>query len=235
MPDTPNFADFVNEAREKKKREALAQAILGSRGRKANGAGAIAKTNTEKPSLLSRMSSGSGVTKPRSTSAKPVGNIEGKWQHDLHKVNNPNGPPNKRLNRTASASQTDRNTRTFNKFQSVLRNNVSSQESTEFSIRGTASGGPYTVIASNFAPGTTASDIEGAMRPQAEQVGAQLLNCRVIASNPTVMVRMQVDTREGADQLISSFNNKKVRILDWSTGMVPNNLIGRRQAPVPVP
>lgn len=122
MAQNASFADFVKDAREKKRHEALAQHFLGSRGRKANGSGSGAaslngRATSQKPTLLSRMS---GVQKPRSSSAKPATSIDGKWQHDLHKLNNPNGPPRKGLNRTASTSQVDRNTRTFDKFASAL-------------------------------------------------------------------------------------------------------------------
>jgi hypothetical protein len=210
--ENKSFADFVKDSREKKKKEALAQQILGSRGRNANGAGALPNTrsDSQKPSLLSRMSTGSGVTKSRSSSAKPSPNIDGKWQHDLHNLNNPHGPPNKKLNRTASTSQIDRNTRTFDKFRSVLTNNV---EPAGFNIKGVATGGPYTVMASNFAPGTTAADIEAVMAPHAREGGGEVIGCRMISSNPTVMVELIIDRKEGVDNVIATFNNKKV----WRT------------------
>jgi hypothetical protein len=210
MADGASFADFVKVAREKKKNEALAQQFLGSRGRKANapGAGTGNRAKPQKPDLLSRMS-GSGVQK-RSSSAKPAvsTNIDGKWQHDLHKLNNPNGPP-KRLNRTASASQVDRNTRTFDKFSSLGRNaqiGRNAGEEAQLSIKGAASNGPHTLIASNFASGTTAMDIESVMGG----VGGDLLSCRVVVSNPTVMAELTFATRDGADNVIATFNNKKV-------------------------
>jgi hypothetical protein len=214
MPDT-SFADFVNEAREQKRKEALAQEILGSRGRKANGNGPAqkARNDAQKPSLISRMSTSSGVTKSRSSSAKPAGNIEGKWQHDLHTLNNPKGPQSSRkLNRTASASQIDRNTRTFNKFRSVLQDNAPApaEHSSGFSIRGVATGGPTTVIASNFANGTTAADIEAVMTPIAAERDGQIVNCRLISSNPTVMVEITVDRRDAAQNVVDMFNGKKV-------------------------
>lgn len=214
MPET-NFADFVKEAREKKKNEALAQAVLGSRGRNANNGAASqpnARNGSQKPNLASRMSSSSGVNKSRSSSAKPSPNIDGKWQHDLHKLNNPNGPANgKKLNRTASASQIDRNTRTFNKFRSVLQDNAPASDSSGFSIRGVATGGgPSTVIASNFAPGTTAADIEAVMAPIAEKRDSEIVSCRLLSSNPTVMVEMIVDRRDGAEYIVEMFNNQKV-------------------------
>ncbi|KAI8936879.1 hypothetical protein NX059_006114 [Plenodomus lindquistii] len=217
MAETANFASFVKDAREKKKNEVLAQQFLG-RGRKtaASGAGLASKprADSQKPSLLSRIS-GAGVQK-RSASAKPnlqpSTSIDGKWQHDLHKLNNPSGAPpaggrNARLNRTASASQVDRNSRTYDKFASVLNKGTNARggDAPGFSIRGVASGGPYTVIASNFALGTTAADIEAVMSP----VGGETLGCRLISAAPTVMVELQFADKQGAENVIATFNNQK--------------------------
>jgi hypothetical protein len=212
MAESTSFADFVKDSREKKKNEALAQQFLGSRGRKAQGAGAGAgnpRARPEKPTLLSRMS---GVQK-RSSSARPAvkanANIDGKWQHDLHKLNNPNGPPRK-LNRTASASQVDRNTRTFDKFASTIGRNVhnarANNDMAQLSIKGAASTGPHTVMASNFAVGTTAADIESVMG----QLGGDLLSCKIVVPTPTVMAELTFATKDGADNVIATFNNKKV-------------------------
>lgn len=218
MSESTSFASFVKDAREKKKNEALAQQFLGgNRGRKANasgaGAGARPRQTSEKPTLLSRIS-GAGVQK-RSSSAKPESraNIEGKWQHDLHKLNNPNGPPpaaKKGANRTASTSQVDRNSRTYDKFASVLQRNATARtnDAPGFNIKGVAAGGPYTVIASNFAPGTTAMDIEAVMAPH----GGESLGCRLLSASPMVMVELQFADKVGAENVIATFNNQKVNI-----------------------
>ncbi|KAH8732283.1 hypothetical protein GQ44DRAFT_697379 [Phaeosphaeriaceae sp. PMI808] len=215
MTESNSFASFVKEQRERKKNETLAQEFLG-RGRKANasGAGAVGTTRnaSEKPTLLSRISGGAGVQK-RSSSAKPAGSIDGKWQHDLHKLNNPNGPTARARGpgpaRPVSASQVDRNSRTYDKFASVLNRNQNpparTNDASGFNIRGVANGGPYTVIASNFAPGTTAADIEAVMSPHA----GETLGCRLLSAAPTVMVELQVVTKEGADNVIATFNNQK--------------------------
>ncbi|KAJ4986058.1 RNA recognition motif containing protein [Stagonosporopsis vannaccii] len=207
-----DFASFVKDSREKKKHENLAQQFLGSRSRTAtptSGSGAKSRQTSEKPTLLSRISGGAGIQKGRSSSAKPSGNIDGKWQHDLHKVNNPNGPPARaaKLGRTASASQIDRNSRTYDKFASTLNRNANgrSDSAPGFSIRGVASIGPFTVIASNFAPGTTASDIEAVMAPH----GGESLGCKMLTASPTVMVELTFATREGAENVIATFNNQK--------------------------
>ena len=77
----------------------------------------------------------------------------------------------------------------------------------EISIRGAA--GPYVVIASNFAPGTTAADIESAMVPSTSEV----TSCRIITSAPTVMAEIVFTEKQSAQQVIDTFNNKKVRWL----------------------
>lgn len=220
-----SFGDFVKDQREKKKNEVLAQEFLG-RGRKPNTAGpgaGKARNVPEKPTLLSRMSGSAGVQK-RSSSAKPSGSIDGKWQHDLHKLNNPNGPAAKGrgISRPASAQQLDRNTRTYDKFASAL--NRTTTEAPGFNIRGVANGGPYTVIASNFAPGTTAADIEAVMSPHA----GETLGCRLISAAPTVMVELQCATKEGADNVIATFNNKKVRLASCSRCVHPRLTSKRR-------
>lgn len=79
--------------------------------------------------------------------------------------------------------------------------------SAPMTIRGLAATGPFVVIASNFAPGTTAADIEAAM----SSVGGEVTSCRLVASNPTVMAELVVVTKDGAENIISTFNNQKVR------------------------
>jgi hypothetical protein len=219
-PPAVSFDSFVKQNREKKKNEVLAQQFLGggNRGRKSNnGPGAKPRVESEKPSLLSRINGGAGVQK-RSASAKPASSIEGKWQHDLHKLNNPRGGPSggglangRNLPRTASASQIERNNRTYDKFAGVLNARgpaagTRSNDAPGFSIRGVATGGPCTVIASNFAPGTTAADIEAVMVP----VGGETLGCRLISASPTVMVELQFASKEGAENVVATFNNQKV-------------------------
>ena len=84
------------------------------------------------------------------------------------------------------------------------RNGVASRGlGEEISIRGTA--GPYVVVGSNFAPGTTAADIESAMMPS----GGEMQSCRIISSSPTVMAEMVFAEKNNAESVISTFNNKK--------------------------
>lgn len=72
------------------------------------------------------------------------------------------------------------------------------------SIRGLA--GPYTVIGQNFAPGTTAADIESAMTP----FGGEMESCRIVKTKPFIMVEMVFVSREGGERVIETFNEKTV-------------------------
>ena len=73
------------------------------------------------------------------------------------------------------------------------------------SIRGLA--GPFTLMAHNFAPGTTAADVESAMTP----VGGHMEDCRIVKTKPFIVVEMVFASKEGADKVIETFNNQTVR------------------------
>ena len=61
--------------------------------------------------------------------------------------------------------------------------------------------------AQNFAPGTTAADIESVM----QNVGGQMTYCKLVSAAPTVIAEMSFVDRTGAEKVIDMFNNKKVR------------------------
>ncbi|KAK4123996.1 hypothetical protein N657DRAFT_664076 [Parathielavia appendiculata] len=69
-------------------------------------------------------------------------------------------------------------------------------------IRGLA--GPFVVMAQNFAPGTTAADIESAMTP----VGGIITTCRLVKTHPIVIAEIVFESKEGADNVIATFNNQ---------------------------
>lgn len=64
------------------------------------------------------------------------------------------------------------------------------------------------MIAQNFAPGTTAADIEQVMLG----VGGPMNSCKLVAANPTVIAEMSFVEKAGADKVIETFNGKKVRV-----------------------
>jgi len=67
------------------------------------------------------------------------------------------------------------------------------------------------VQASNFAPGTTAADIEAAMQTVAMDTtgNSGLVTCRILTNNPTVMAEMVFSEQYIADKVVNTFNNQK--------------------------
>lgn len=90
----------------------------------------------------------------------------------------------------------------------------------EINIRGAA--GPYIVHASNFAPGTTAADIESAMVPNSSEIQS----CRILLATPTVMAEMVFPEKQNAEKVIETFNNKKVCLLEPTQAMYALICIG---------
>ncbi|KAL8804853.1 MAG: hypothetical protein Q9182_002347 [Xanthomendoza sp. 2 TL-2023] len=84
----------------------------------------------------------------------------------------------------------------------------------EISIRGLA--GPYTVVGSNFAPGTTAADIRAAMFP----IGGAMQDCRIVSKVPTVEAEMVFSEKARADNVIAAFNNMKASLLRAADGLL---------------
>lgn len=75
------------------------------------------------------------------------------------------------------------------------------------SIRGMAATGPWCVVASNFAAGTTAADIEAAMAP----IGGDIISCQIVNDHPNnVMAEIVFVDRPGAENVIATFNDQKV-------------------------
>ncbi|KAG7128240.1 putative RNA-binding protein like [Verticillium longisporum] len=208
-----DFEKIVHEGRERQKNQALAQKIF-SKDRRQSAPSKI-KPGTG-PSLASRV----GVKKQRASlgpaKASSAGNINGEWTHDLHSsVNDPRnnslasristpgsknvavGPKGKRAEKRA-AKIVDALERT-----DLLQQKPSpASKGPGLSIRGLA--GPYAVMAQNFAPGTTAADIESAMTP----VGGEMISCTVIKTQPIIIVEMVFSSKEGGEAVISTFNDQ---------------------------
>ena len=77
------------------------------------------------------------------------------------------------------------------------------------SIKGKA--GPFVVEASNFAPGTTAADIESALQSETmDKSGVSgMLSCRLIKTTPSVIAEMVFSEKAMAAQVISTYHNQK--------------------------
>ena len=137
-------------------------------------------------------------------------------------MNNPHASRVSQLPRNNSNARITRDNRLYAALQTPSASNgMDSQMTvrpagTGISIRGLA--GPYVVVGSNFAPGTTSADIESAMTP----IGGEMTSCRIITSSPTVIAEMVFTDKDGAENVIATFNNEKVRkfscIAKYSSG-----------------
>ncbi|KAI1633206.1 hypothetical protein F4809DRAFT_652720 [Biscogniauxia mediterranea] len=223
-----DFEKIINAGRERKKNEALAARIFSKDSQRR--ASAPGKSGSG-GSLASRV----GVKKRVSSGGRiPAGNVNGDWTHDLHNTktnthNNPKaqrpqpnslaarihapgttlpkprpGPANARPNRAAKlANAFDRTSSSPFAAQQQMNVNTPAQSTGHgISIRGLA--GPFVVMAQNFAPGTTAADIESAMTP----VGGLVTSCRLVKTHPLVIAEIVLESKEGADRVIQTFNNQ---------------------------
>ncbi|QDS68864.1 hypothetical protein FKW77_007427 [Venturia effusa] len=81
------------------------------------------------------------------------------------------------------------------------------------SLEAGGSGGRYTVIARNFAPGTDISAIQGLVGiSSAAGQSAELLSCRIYSQKPTVVAELVFASQEGAESVINSFSGKSVNL-----------------------
>ncbi|KFH44164.1 putative RNA-binding protein-like protein [Hapsidospora chrysogenum ATCC 11550] len=226
-----DFQSFIQNARERKKNEDLASKIFSKSRRQS--APSHLKTAPVGGSLASRVgvkkqraSLGSKAAPP-----KPAGNINGEWTHDLHRtVNDDPRSLAARITTTTTTDNANGTTTTRNQRKNArraaaldrmdvdpsLQQQVNIRSSSSFatlppaaplsrgiSIRGLA--GPFTVMAQNFAPGTTEADIESAMTP----VGGEMESCRIIKTKPLLIAEMVFVSREGGERVIETFNDKK--------------------------
>lgn len=66
--------------------------------------------------------------------------------------------------------------------------------------------GPFVVIGSNFAPGTTAADIQSAIEP----ISGPMLTCRVTSHHPTVTAEFAFGEKWCAENAVANFHNQRV-------------------------
>ncbi|ODM16614.1 hypothetical protein SI65_08121 [Aspergillus cristatus] len=195
-----SFDDIIRAGRQKKKNEELASRILGKNRRaSAPGSGAAGKKaqNATPGSLASRI----GVTKrSASTSSKP------KPKPKSNKPAVSAAPPaSSKAPRSKPANKRrpdeDRLISALNPAngQSTIRDN-----SGGMSIKG-ASSGPFVVIGSNFAPGTTAADIQSALEP----VCGSVMNCWITSQYPTVTAEITFAEKWSAENTVANFHNQK--------------------------
>ncbi|KAL7893978.1 hypothetical protein HDV63DRAFT_384397 [Trichoderma sp. SZMC 28014] len=165
----------------------------------------------------------------RRRASVPAGDVNGEWTHDLHSSvnrpsNNNSSPANASLSsritlpgtaaakKAAAKKKVARLTAAFDRMETddsvkhqvnIVKNGGKAQtRDAGMTIRGLA--GPFAVMAQNFAPGTTAADIESAMTP----VGGEMVSCEMVKTQPFIVVEMAFASREGGEKVIETFNNK---------------------------
>ncbi|KAI9793056.1 MAG: hypothetical protein M1816_000954 [Peltula sp. TS41687] len=162
--------------------------------------------------------------------SKATNNINGQWSHDLYRLNNPQASRVSQLPVRTNSARIMRDNRLYAALQSsdgrtngaaaattttaidddLMMMNIHRGSSSSgaggggLTIRGAAAG-PFTVMASNFAPGTTASDIEASMA----SIGGEILSCRLISAHPTVIAEIIFSEKAGAENVIATFNNQR--------------------------
>ncbi|KAF3104042.1 hypothetical protein TWF569_003305 [Orbilia oligospora] len=172
-----------------------------------------------------------GIQK-RKNVPQPPASLNGKWTHDLHaSVSNTREPRPTKVSKSADAtngakapvviSQKVAKKLASNRLFEALHGAGDAGKPTAsdlgVNIRGAAkpkninggitikgSAGPFAVQGSNFAPGTTASDIRSIL----EKFGLSPINCGILSANPTVIAEFLFETREEAERCVEMFNNK---------------------------
>ncbi|KAH6604019.1 hypothetical protein Trco_007465 [Trichoderma cornu-damae] len=221
-PVAKEFEKIIHTARERKKNEALADRIF-SKGRRQSAPYSL-KAAQPGGSLASRV----GVRKAQppnkaTTSAQrrresiPAGDVNGEWTHDLHSTVNRSGsssnaPLGSRVTLPGAAKRkAARLTAAFDRMETddaakqqvnVAKAGKPPKRDTGMTIRGLA--GPFAIMGQNFAPGTTAADVESAMTP----VGGEMVSCEIVKTQPFMIVEMVFASREGGERVIETFNNK---------------------------
>ncbi|KAM0259416.1 hypothetical protein ACHAQJ_003310 [Trichoderma viride] len=231
-PVAKEFEKIIHTARERKKNEALADKIF-SRGRRQSApsnlkpalGGSLASRVGVKKSQPPQNKSTPATAGRRRRASVPAGDVNGEWTHDLHStVNRPNSSSNVPLSsrvtlpggaagngaskKAATKKKVARLTAAFDRMETddsvkqqvnIVKNG---KRDAGMTIRGLA--GPFAIMAQNFAPGTTAADVESAMTP----VGGEMVSCEVVKTQPFMIVEMVFSSREGGEKVIETFNNK---------------------------
>ncbi|QIW95368.1 hypothetical protein AMS68_000886 [Peltaster fructicola] len=191
-----SFDDIIKAGRKKRENERLAQEIFGKR--RSSTPGNASKKSNLGASLASRV----GVTKRPASLSRAPSSQSRVPQADRDLTNRPHQKSAQGKAPRNDGPSEARNAR--NNGPSTAGGRNASHNNVGLSFKG-AAGGPYIVMASNFAPGTTAADIESVMT----SVGGEVTYCRLVASSPTVIAEMGFREKSGADTVIGTFNNKK--------------------------
>lgn len=215
------FEKIIHADRQRKQKEALAARIF-NRDRRAS-APSKAVAPIPGASLASRV----GVKKHRVSSGPGV--QPDLWVHDLYGASGPPAPgslasritvPGATGTSKQSAKKQQQQQRRAAKLAFALARDEAqapAQQSASvtargpktaenrgggISIRGLA--GPPVVMAQNFAPGTTAADIESAFTPY----GGIVSRCRLLKTSPIIIAEIVFEDPNGAQRVIDQFDNQ---------------------------
>ncbi|PGH04457.1 hypothetical protein AJ80_08510 [Polytolypa hystricis UAMH7299] len=181
----PSFQEVIQNARIRRKNQALADKLLGKSARRSStpaSASLSARASPAPNSLASRV----GIGK-RSASAS---NLNRRGRNVAPAPSTISRPTKMDRISTSIAS---------NKGDTAVRGSRSA-----FNIKGSASA-KFILIGSNFAPGTTAADIESAMEP----VGGPMVQCTILTTHPAVVAEMVYSDKRSADKVIATFDKQK--------------------------
>ncbi|KAE8149234.1 hypothetical protein BDV25DRAFT_156726 [Aspergillus avenaceus] len=187
-----SFDAIIKADRQKRKNEELANSILGKNRRtSAPGAGNKAQ-NASSGSLASRI----GVAKQRSAPTATKPKKPTRTPSAPARVTPANLKPGKKRR-----PDEDRLVSALNPAsgQAAVRDSP-----VGISIKGAGSG-PFVVIGGNFAPGTTAADIQSAMEP----ITGQALSCWITSQYPAVTAEMAFSEKWAAESAIANFHNQR--------------------------
>ncbi|KAJ5242948.1 uncharacterized protein N7469_001275 [Penicillium citrinum] len=227
----PSFDEIIQSDRQKKQNELLASQILGKdknkKGRRASapgsGAGALSKAQTAKPgSLASRIGPANKLKRSASASfrtSQPQPKTKVKTNPAPATVGSARSreKPTQKKNRNHQKEHPHQE-----RLLSLVQNTQDSKPrhvSSGLSIKGAS--GPFVVVASNFAPGTSAADIQSAL----ESNTGPMLSCRVINHSPSVTAEITYAEKWTAENTVANFNNQRAdgRLLSFKLNPIGGN------------
>ncbi|CAI7670387.1 unnamed protein product [Penicillium palitans] len=200
-----SFDAIIQADRQKKKQEDLANQLLGKNRRSSapgSGAGAGKKAqnkaqNAKPGSLASRIGvakrSASATVQPNKNKPAPTnnsrtrGNAGKKDRVNADQVRAAFQPENGQVNaRSGNFAQSSRLSGGSN-----------------MTIKGAS--GPFIVVGRNFAPGTTAADIQSALEP----ITGPMISCQIVASQPSVVAEFAYAEKTAAELVVANFHNQR--------------------------
>ncbi|CAG8375553.1 unnamed protein product [Penicillium salamii] len=195
-----SFDDIIKADRQKKKQEDLANQLLGKNRRSSapgSGSGANKKSANTQTAKLGSLASRIGVAK-RTPSATGRSTNTSNQSNGRSRGN----APRDRVNAEQVWKAFDSENRNLNP-QSRGHAQHANNRSNNLSIKGAS--GPFVVIGRNFAPGTTAADIQSALEPST----GPMLSCRIIASQPSVVAEFAYAEKSAAELVVANYHNQR--------------------------